>query len=233
MVDVLKTDMRTYYMRLILLGPPGAGKGTQAQLLCDKYDLVQISTGDMLRQAVANGGAFSNELREIMESGALVSDEIINNLVQQRVKQKDCANGFIFDGFPRTVNQAQTMLDSGVLIDNVFEIKLADDVIIKRMSGRRIHPGSGRVYHLQNNPPKVAGLDDITGEALVQRPDDAEQTVRERLKVYHKQTSPLVSFFINIKSTDAIKAPAYHCFDGSQSVQQVHQEMVNILNSSK
>lgn len=219
-------------MRLILLGPPGAGKGTQAQLLCDAYKLVQVSTGDMLRQAVTRGDAFAEQLRQVMDSGALVSDAIINKLVQQRVEQPDCVNGCIFDGFPRTVNQAQTMLDSGVVIDNVLEIKLADEVIIQRMSGRRVHPGSGRVYHLQHNPPKSEGLDDITGEPLVQRPDDVGDTVCERLKVYHKQTSPLVDFFSNLQPTDTRKAPAYHSIDGSQAVQQVHQEMVNILSKS-
>ena len=216
-------------MHLILLGPPGAGKGTQARLLCEKFNIVQISTGDMLRHAVAKGDDFATQVRQVMDSGALVSDEIINRLVQRRVAEPDCANGCIFDGFPRTVDQAKAMLDAGIAIDYVFEIQLADDVIIDRMSGRRIHPTSGRTYHVHHNPPQVADQDDVTQEPLIQRVDDLEETVRERLKVYHQQTSPLINLFRDLEQSSDGQSLVYASVDGRRSVDQVHQSMLDTI----
>ena len=182
-------------MRLILLGAPGAGKGTQAQFVTERLGIPQISTGDMLRAAVAAKTELGKQVEQVMASGGLVTDEIIIALVKERIAQSDCANGFLFDGFPRTIPQAQAMVDAGVAIDCVLEIDVADDEIVKRLSGRRVHPGSGRVYHIEYNPPAKAGVDDETGEALVQREDDQEETIRKRLQVYHKQTEPLVGFY--------------------------------------
>lgn len=182
-------------MRIILLGPPGAGKGTQARYLCDEFGIPQISTGDMLRAAVANETELGLKVKAVMDSGALVSDEIIIALVEERIAEADCANGFLFDGFPRTIPQAQALVNAGIELDYVVEIKVPDDEIVVRMSGRRVHPGSGRTYHVTFNPPKVEGVDDETGEALIQREDDAEATVRDRLAVYHEQTHPLVAFY--------------------------------------
>ncbi len=182
-------------MRLILLGAPGAGKGTQAQFITEKLGIPQISTGDMLRAAVAAKSELGLQVEQVMVSGGLVTDEIIIALVKERIAQGDCQNGFLFDGFPRTIPQAQAMVDAGVEIDCVLEIDVADDEIVKRLSGRRVHPGSGRVYHVDYNPPEVAGIDNETGEALVQREDDQEATIRNRLSVYHEQTEPLVGFY--------------------------------------
>ncbi|MEM1230443.1 MAG: adenylate kinase [Pseudomonadota bacterium] len=182
-------------MRIILLGPPGAGKGTQARYLCDEFGIPQISTGDMLRAAVANETELGLKVKAVMDSGALVSDEIIIALVEERIAQPDCVNGFLFDGFPRTIPQAEALVSAGIELDYVVEIKVPDDEIVVRMSGRRVHPGSGRTYHVSFNPPKVEGVDDETGEALIQREDDAEATVRDRLAVYHEQTHPLVAFY--------------------------------------
>lgn len=194
-------------MRVILLGAPGAGKGTQAQFICEKFAIPQISTGDMLRAAVKAGTELGLKVKEIMETGGLVSDEIIIGLVQERIAQADCANGFLLDGFPRTIPQAQAMLDAGVEIDHVVEIDVADEEIIQRLSGRRVHPASGRTYHIVYNPPKVAGKDDETGEDLIQREDDSEATVRNRLSIYHEQTQPLVTFYkdLEAKGTTASK----------------------------
>ena len=182
-------------MRLILLGPPGAGKGTQAQFICESLGVPQISTGDMLRAAVAAESTLGKRVKKVMDDGALVSDEIIIALVEERIAQDDCANGFLFDGFPRTLVQAQALVDAEIDLECVVEIQVPDEQIVNRLGGRRIHPGSGRVYHIEFNPPKVAGKDDETGEDLIQREDDKEQTVRDRLRVYHEQTHPLVEFY--------------------------------------
>jgi len=182
-------------MRVILLGGPGAGKGTQAGYIKDKYNIPQISTGDMLRAHVKAGSELGVAAKKIMDEGGLVSDDIIMGMVQERIKDDDCSNGYLFDGFPRTIPQAQALKDAGVPIDAVVEIDVADDEIIKRMSGRRVHLASGRTYHVVFNPPKVEGKDDETGEDLIQRDDDQEETVKERLKVYHDQTEPLIDFY--------------------------------------
>jgi len=182
-------------MRIILLGAPGAGKGTQAEYLREIYAIPQISTGDMLRAAVKAGSPLGRQVKSVMESGGLVTDDIIIALIKDRITQPDCAKGFLFDGFPRTIPQAQALVDAGVDIDVVLEIDVPDSEIVRRLSGRRVHPGSGRIYHIENKPPKVAGVDDVTGEALIQREDDKEETVRKRLAVYHSQTKPLVNFY--------------------------------------
>ena len=185
-------------MRIILLGAPGAGKGTQAQFICEKYGIPQISTGDMLRAAVKAKTALGMQVERVMSAGGLVTDEIIIELVKARIIEQDCANGFLFDGFPRTIPQAKAMLDQDVRIDVVLEISVPDDEIVKRLSGRRVHLGSGRVYHNVFNPPKEKGQDDVTGEKLVQREDDNEDTVRSRLKIYHEQTEPLINFYAEL-----------------------------------
>jgi adenylate kinase len=208
-------------MKLILLGPPGAGKGTQATQLCRKYGIVQISTGDMLRSAVKSGSALGLAAKKVMDSGGLVSDDIIIALVKDRITQPDCANGFLFDGFPRTIAQADAMRLAGVKIDAVLQIEVPDSAIIERMSGRRSHPASGRTYHLVYNPPKVAGKDDITGEDLVQRADDAEDTVRKRLEVYQAQTRPLVDYYARWAASGDALAPRCRNIDGSGSVEEI------------
>ena len=182
-------------MRVILLGAPGAGKGTQAQHIMETYNIPQIATGDMLRSAIKNGTELGKKVKEVMDTGALVSDDIIIALVKERIAAADCANGFLFDGFPRTIPQAKALLDAGIAIDHVIEIAVNDEEIVKRMSGRRVHPESGRTYHVVFHPPKVKDKDDITGEPLVQRADDEEKTVRKRLSVYHDQTAPLIDFY--------------------------------------
>lgn len=185
-------------MRIILLGAPGAGKGTQAQYLMEKYKITQISTGDMLRAAVKAQTPLGIEAKKVMDEGGLVSDRVIIGLVKERILQEDCKNGFLFDGFPRTIPQAQAMIDHKVDIDFVVEVSVEDGEIISRLSGRRVHEASGRTYHIKYNPPKVNGKDDVTGEALIQRTDDLEETVMKRLKVYHSQTEPLVEFYKNL-----------------------------------
>jgi len=182
-------------MRLVLLGCPGVGKGTQAQFIKDEFNIVQISTGDMLRAAVKAQSPLGLQVKQVMDEGGLVSDEIMIALVKARVEEPDCANGFLLDGFPRTIPQAEALHDNHVHLDYVVEIKVSDAELINRLSGRRVHPGSGRVYHLEHNPPMVAGQDDVTGEPLLQRPDDLEETVRKRLTVYHQQTEPLVKYY--------------------------------------
>ena len=213
-------------MRLILLGPPGAGKGTQAQYICDEYGIPQISTGDMLRAAVKEGTPLGRKVKEVMDSGALVSDEIIIALVKERITQNDCGNGFLFDGFPRTIVQAKAMVDAGVDIDFVLEIAVPDDEIVRRLSGRRVHEASGRVYHVVFNPPKTEGKDDETGDALVQRVDDQEATVRDRLSVYHEQTYPLVDFYETLAKTTNVR---YLKVDGLGNVDEIKNSVLNAL----
>ncbi len=212
-------------MRLILLGAPGAGKGTQATFICQKYSIPQISTGDMLRAAVKGGSPLGLELKKVMDSGALVSDELIINLVKERIAQPDCAQGFLFDGFPRTIPQADAMKAAGVKLDYVLEIDVPFDAIIERMSGRRSHPASGRTYHVKFNPPKVANVDDVTGEPLVQRDDDKEDTVKNRLNVYSAQTRPLVDYYANWAKSDLkngeVAAPKYRAISGTGGVDEI------------
>jgi adenylate kinase len=212
-------------MRLILLGAPGAGKGTQAQFICEKFAIPQISTGDMLRAAVKAGTELGIAAKKIMDAGGLVSDDIIIGLVKDRLTQADCSKGYLFDGFPRTIPQAQAMKDAGVPIDYVLEIDVPFEAIIDRMSGRRVHPASGRTYHVTFNPPKVEGKDDVTGEALIQRDDDKEATVRKRLQVYNDQTRPLVEYYstwsTQANTTDQVKAPAYRKVSGTGSVDDI------------
>ncbi|MDZ4140489.1 MAG: adenylate kinase [Methylotenera sp.] len=201
-------------MRIILLGAPGAGKGTQATHLREKFNIPQISTGDMLRAAVKAGSPLGLEAKSFMDSGGLVPDAVIIGLVSERIKEADCANGFLFDGFPRTIPQAEAMKNAGVGIDYVVEIDVPDEAIIERMSGRRSHPASGRTYHVKFNPPKVAGKDDVTGEDLVQRPDDAAETVQKRLEVYHSQTKPLVKYYVDWANSGSNGAPKYVFVNG-------------------
>ncbi len=208
-------------MRLILLGAPGAGKGTQAQFICEKFAIPQISTGDMLRAAVKAGTPMGLEAKKVMDAGGLVSDEIILGLIAERLKQADCANGFLFDGFPRTIPQAEALRTQGVQLDYVVEIDVADEEIIKRMSGRRVHTGSGRTYHVVFNPPKVEGKDDATGEPLIQRADDQEETVKKRLDVYHSQTKPLVEFYSSWGASGAAGAPQYRKVAGVGSLDSI------------
>lgn len=215
-------------MRLILLGPPGAGKGTQAQYICDAYGIPQISTGDMLRAAVKAGTPMGRQVKKVMDSGALVSDDIIIALVQERIQQPDAANGFLLDGFPRTIVQAQALIDAGVALDGVLEIAVAPEEIVKRLSGRRVHEKSGRVYHVIYNPPKVANHDDETGDVLVQRKDDEEATVRERLQVYHRQTFPLVDFYSKLA---AQKRVHYAKVEGIGSVDDIRDAVLSKLKS--
>lgn len=214
-------------MRIILLGAPGAGKGTQAQVIMSRFGIPQISTGDMLRAAVKAGTELGVAAKKVMDAGGLVSDDIIIGLVKERITQPDAANGFLFDGFPRTIPQAQAMIDAGVKIDHVIEIRVDDAEIIARLSGRRVHPASGRVYHVEHNPPKVAGKDDVTGEDLVQRADDSEETVRHRLDIYHSQTQPLVGFYQNL--ADQPGAAKYTLVQGVGSVDDITQRMLAAL----
>lgn len=208
-------------MRLILLGPPGAGKGTQAAFIKDKYGIPQISTGDMLRAAVKAGTPLGLAAKQVMDSGGLVSDDIIIGLVKDRLTQPDCAGGYLFDGFPRTIPQADAMKSAGVRIDVVLEIDVPDTDIIERMSGRRVHATSGRTYHVRFNPPRVAGQDDVTGEALIQRDDDREDTVRKRLEVYQAQTRPLVDYYSRWAATGDAAAPRYTRISGLGSVDEI------------
>jgi len=208
-------------MRLILLGAPGAGKGTQAAFICQKYGIPQISTGDMLRAAVKAGTPLGIAAKKVMDAGALVSDDIIIGLVKERIAQPDCANGFLFDGFPRTIPQAEAMRNAGVKLDYVLEIDVPDEAIIERMSGRRSHVASGRTYHITFNPPKVPGRDDVTGEELVQREDDKEETVRKRLAVYQSQTRPLVAYYSEWADSGDPAAPKYRKISGTGSVEEI------------
>jgi adenylate kinase len=216
-------------MRIILLGAPGAGKGTQAQFITSELGIPQISTGDMLRAAVKAGTELGKQVADVMSSGGLVTDEIIIALVKERITQADCASGFLLDGFPRTIPQAQSMVDAGIDIDRVIEIRVDDEEIVSRLSGRRVHPGSGRIYHVAHNPPKSPGIDDETGESLVQRDDDKEETVRKRLAVYHEQTQPLVKFYESLQSSGAnIKVVS---IDGEDDVQKIRSRLADVLRS--
>lgn len=214
-------------MRIILLGAPGAGKGTQAQFLMNTFNIPQISTGDMLRAAIKEGTELGRKAKQVMDEGKLVSDDIMIGLVQERVSQADCANGFLLDGFPRTIPQADAMQEAGIQIDYVLEFAVPDEVIVERMAGRRVHPGSGRVYHVTYNPPKADGKDDVTGEDLIIRDDDKESTVRHRLSVYHEQTEPLVSYYQSLAEQDVVN---YHKVDGTQEVSKISAELKGVLS---
>jgi len=216
-------------MRLILLGAPGAGKGTQATFICEKYGIPQISTGDMLRAAVKAGSPMGLAAKKVMDTGALVSDDIIIGLVQERIAQPDCANGFLFDGFPRTIPQADALKAAGVKLDYVLEFDVPFDAIVERMSGRRSHPASGRTYHVTFNPPKVPDTDDVTGEPLIQRDDDKEATVHKRLQVYSDQTRPLVAYYESWAKADPQNAPKYRTVNGTGSVDEIRARVFKAL----
>lgn len=218
-------------MRLVLLGPPGAGKGTQAAFIKERYKIPQISTGDMLRAAIATGSALGVEAKKVMDSGGLVSDDVILGLVKERLQAPDTVNGYLFDGFPRTIAQAEATKDAGIRLDYVLEIDVPEADIIDRMSGRRVHPPSGRVYHVKFNPPKVAGKDDKTGEPLVQRDDDKEDTVRRRLGVYRDQTSALVGYYSGLAARGDPSAPKYRRISGIGTVDQIKQRVSAALSS--
>jgi adenylate kinase len=216
-------------MRLILLGAPGAGKGTQATYIKEKYNIPQISTGDMLRAAVKAGTPLGLEAKSIMDAGGLVRDDIIIGLVKERITDADCANGFLFDGFPRTVPQADAMKEAGVVIDYVVEIDVPDEAIVDRMAGRRVHVASGRTYHVKFNPPKVEGVDDVTGEALIQRADDEEETVKKRLSVYHEQTEVLVGYYGEMAASGDATAPKYVKVNGVGQVEVIRDQLFAAL----
>ena len=218
-------------MRLILLGAPGAGKGTQASFICRKYDIPQVSTGDMLRAAVKAGTPLGLAAKQVMDSGALVGDDIIIGLVQERIAQADCANGFLFDGFPRTIPQAEALRNAGVKLDAVLEIEVPDESIIERMSGRWVHPSSGRTYHVKFNPPRNDLKDDATGEDLIQREDDKEATVRRRLEVYHDQTRPLVDYYAKWAAGGDAQAPRHRRISGLGTVDEIRQRAFDALDS--
>lgn len=218
-------------MNIILLGPPGAGKGTQAKLIEREFNIPQISTGDMLRSAIQSGSETGLKLQKILDAGELVSDDFIIQLIKQRLELQDCKKGFMLDGVPRTLGQADSLKSFGINIDFVIEISLDDDLIVKRISGRRVHESSGRIYHTENNPPKIFGKDDITGENLIQRNDDKEETVRKRLNVYHNQTSPLINYYKNFDIKDTTKKPLHVKVDGDQSVNKVSQDIFYALRA--
>ncbi|WP_022960979.1 adenylate kinase [Halopseudomonas pelagia] len=215
-------------MRVILLGAPGAGKGTQSQFICKHFGIPQISTGDMLRAAVKAGTELGQQVKQVMDTGSLVSDDLIIGLIKERIAEDDCKNGFLFDGFPRTIPQAEALKDSGVKIDHVLEIAVDDEEIVERLSGRRVHPGSGRIYHISHQPPKVAGKDDQTGEDLVQRDDDVEATVRNRLNIYHQQTKPLVAFYQQL--SDEHGTPKCSKVEGVGTVDQITSKVMQALS---
>ncbi|MCM2288270.1 MAG: adenylate kinase [Sulfuritalea sp.] len=217
-------------MKLILLGGPGAGKGTQAGFITEKYGIPQISTGDMLRAAVKSGSPMGLAAKKVMDAGGLVSDDIILGLIAERLKQPDCAKGFLLDGFPRTIPQAEALRTQGVALDYVLEIDVSDEEIIRRMSGRRVHPGSGRTYHVVFNPPKVEGRDDVTGEPLIQRDDDKEETVKKRLAVYHSQTKPLIDYYSKWSDTGAKDAPKHRRVSGIGSLDAIKSAVFAALS---
>ena len=216
-------------MRLILLGPPGAGKGTQAKMICEKYGIPQISTGDMLRAAVSAETPLGIEAKKVMDAGELVSDDLILQLVKDRISENDCTSGYLLDGFPRTIAQAEGMKKLGIDVDFVVELQVNDEEIIERMGGRRIHPASGRVYHVKFNPPKIENQDDETGEALIQRDDDAEDTVRKRLDVYHEQTAPLIDYYSTINDESLETAPVYVRTSGSGELKVISETIFSLL----
>lgn len=220
-------------MRIILLGPPGAGKGTQADFICAVLGIPRISTGDMLRAAVAAGTELGRKARAVMDAGQLVSDDIILGLVRERIEQADCASGFLLDGFPRTIPQAEGLMALGVTIDQVIELDVSDDEIVQRMSGRRVHSGSGRVYHVKYNPPRIAGIDDVTGEPLVQRQDDHEATVRERLRVYHAQTKPLVEFYQRMAAANTSGTLHMHRVIGIGDFEVIRDRILRLIEAKK
>ena len=215
-------------MKIILLGPPGAGKGTQAAFICESYGIVQISTGEMLRAAVADGTPLGQRVKAVMDAGELVDDKLIVDLVEQRIASRDCRNGFLFDGFPRTVAQAEAVVEAEIGIDDVIEIDVPDDVVVERLSGRRVHERSGRTYHVRFNPPATPGVDDDTGEPLTQRDDDQEDTIRERLRVYHAETRPLTRFYQERASTLGVR---YTRIDGARSVVEIKRAITDALNA--
>lgn len=215
-------------MRVILLGAPGAGKGTQARFITEKFGIPQISTGDMLRAAVKAGSPLGLKVKGVMDSGGLVSDDIIIDLIKERIQEADCAKGFLFDGFPRTIPQAEAMVSAGVSIDHVLEIAVEDEEIVSRLSGRRVHPNSGRIYHTEHNPPKVAGKDDETGEDLIQREDDKEETIRHRLSIYHAQTQPLVGFYQKLGAANG--EPKHSAIAGVGTVEEITAKVLAALN---
>jgi len=216
-------------MRLILLGPPGAGKGTQAKMICEKYGIPQISTGDMLRAAVNAGTSLGIEAKKVMDAGELVSDDLILQLVKDRISENDCTSGYLLDGFPRTIAQAEGMKKLGIDVDYVVELQVDDEEIIERISGRRIHPASGRVYHVKFNPPKVENQDDETGEALIQRDDDTEHTVRKRLDVYHNQTAPLIDYYSTNEDEKTETNPVYIRTNGSGELKVISESIFSLL----
>ncbi len=217
-------------MRLILLGAPGAGKGTQAAFLRERFNIPQISTGDMLRAAVKAGTPLGQQAKQVMDAGGLMPDDIIIGLVRDRLQQPDCANGYLFDGFPRTIPQADALREAGVGLDYVIEVDVPEDEIIDRMSGRRVHPASGRTYHVTHNPPKVEGTDDVTGEPLVQRDDDREETVRKRLQVYREQTRPLIDYYRDWAEAEPNQAPRYRRIEGVGSVDDIKARLFAALD---
>ncbi|MBI2970446.1 MAG: adenylate kinase [Gammaproteobacteria bacterium] len=219
-------------MKIILLGPPGAGKGTQAGFIRDTFKIPQISTGDMLRAAVSAGSRLGMEAKKIMDAGELVSDDLILGLVRERVAQPDCANGYLFDGFPRTIAQAEGMKAAGIQVEFVLEIHVDDEEIVRRMSGRRVHTASGRTYHVVFNPPKTPGQDDVSGEPLVQRADDQEETVRKRLDVYHRQTAPLIDYYSRRAENGDPDAPAYIRIEGSGDLKRIRDSILSALKSA-
>lgn len=218
-------------MKLILLGPPGAGKGTQAAFLCEHFGIPQISTGDMLRSAVTEGTELGLKAKDIMAAGALVPDDLIIGLVRDRISRDDCTSGFLFDGFPRTLEQAEATRAAAIAVDAVVEIQVPDEEIVRRMSGRRIHPASGRTYHVVFNPPKEAGRDDVTGEELIQRDDDREETVRNRLETYHQQTEVLAGYYRGLGEVGAPGAPSYLVVDGTKEIDAVQEAILDGLTS--
>ncbi|MDX1472050.1 MAG: adenylate kinase [Flavobacteriaceae bacterium] len=219
-------------MKIILLGPPGSGKGTQANFIKSAFDIPQISTGDMLRAAVSAGTPLGQEAKKVMDAGELVSDELILELVKQRISEKDCENGYLFDGFPRTIAQADGMKNANIEVEYIVELQIDDEEIIKRMSGRRIHPASGRSYHVQFNPPKVENTDDVTGEPLVQRDDDKEETVRKRLQVYHSQTSPLIDYYSKAARDAGENYPVYIQINAVGDVEDVKNLILNAVSGA-
>ena len=215
-------------MRIILLGAPGVGKGTQAKFICNRFAIPQISTGDMLRESVRDGNSLGRKVKKVMDQGALVTDDIIIDLVKDRIKKADCKQGYLFDGFPRTIPQAEALAQENIQIDSVIEIKVEDDQIIARLAGRRVHQGSGRIYHITNNPPKRKNLDDVTGEPLIQRDDDKEGTIKQRLEVYRNQTEPLVNFYQKMHKEGVL---SYRSIDGNKMYEKLSAEILNYLEN--